>query len=217
MIAFVVVSSVFAFTTLTTGILSSESSDEGLFQGLDEARSSLESKGSVIAYTGALNGTTDTIYKISFVVSSTVDGEQVNLTPPYIVGSDGHDPDIVSGARSETVVSYSDKNQLLSDLPWTVRWVGNNNGDNLLDAGELAEITAWLADRVTTVPNATDWGGIALMNGSNPDGGAAGFAVTAIVPGADGEWTLEVVTDKGATLNIERKLPATLESIMDLR
>lgn len=217
MIAFVVVSSVFAFTVLTTGVFSSERSKQTIFAGLDEVRSSLQPKGSVIAYKGALDGTTDTIYKISFVVSSAVDGEQINLTPPYDVGSDGDDPDIVTGARTETVVSYSDSKQFLSDLPWTITWVGASDGDNILDTGESAEITVWLADRVTTVTNATDSGGIALMDGSSPDGGFGGLAATSTVPGTDDKWTIEVVSDQGATLNIERTLPSVLKTIMDLR
>lgn len=216
MIAFVVVSSVFAFTVLTTGVFSSERNKQTVFADLDEVRSSLQPRGSVIAYKGALDGTTDTIYKVSFVVSSAVDGEQVNLTPPYEVGSDGDDPDFVSGARVETVISYSDPNQFLSDLPWTITWVGAYNGDNILDPGEAAEITVWLADRVTTVSNAIDSGGIALMDGSSRDGGVGGIAAASTVPGAGDKFTIEVTSDRGATLNIERELPSPLETIMDL-
>jgi flagellin FlaB len=217
LIAFVVVASVFAFTVLSTGIFSSERSKETVFAGLDEVRSSLQPRGSVIAYKGALDGTTNTIYKVTFVVSYAVHGESVNLTPPYTAGGTGDDPDIDSGAVSETVISYSDTNQFLGDLPWTVSWPGYDNGDDLLDAGETAQITVWLADRVTTVTNATDSGGIALMDGSSGDGGAGGFATTSTVPGADDKWTIEVKPDRGATLNIERKLPSALKTIMDLR
>ncbi|MBT3941381.1 MAG: hypothetical protein HOC77_11935 [Chloroflexi bacterium] len=217
LIAFVVVSSVFAFTVLTTGIFSSERSKQTVFAGLDEVRSSLHPKGSVIAYKGALDGSTDTIYKVSFVVSSAVDGDQIDLTPPYDVGSDGDDPDIVSGARTKTVISYSDSDQFLSDLPWTVSWPGADNGDNVLDSGEAAEITVWMADRVTGVSSASDAGGIALMDGTATDGGTGGFADTSTVPGVDETWTIEVKSDRGATLSIERTLPSALKAIMDLR
>ncbi|MDP6822200.1 MAG: hypothetical protein QF554_02785 [Dehalococcoidia bacterium] len=217
MIAFVVVASVFAITVLSTGIFSSERSKETVFAGLNEVRSSLQPRGSVIAYKGALDGTTDTIYKVSFVVSNAMEGEAINLTPPYTVGNDGDDPDISTGAVTKTIVSYADANQFLSDLPWTVSWPGYDNGDNLLEVGETAEITVWLADRVTAVTNATDSGGIALMDGSATDGGAAGLADTSTVPGIDDKWTIEIKTDRGATLNIERTLPSGLKSIMDLR
>ncbi|MDA1258938.1 MAG: hypothetical protein O3C10_14020 [Chloroflexi bacterium] len=218
LIAFVVVASVFAFTVLSTGIFSSERSKETVFAGLDEVRSSLEPRGSVIAYKGRYtDGVTDSIYKVTLTVSNAVSGESVNLTPPYTEGLSGDDPDIVSGAQYRTIISYSDTNQFLNDLPWTVSFPGFDNGDNLLDAGEKAEITVWLADRVVGVTNATDTGGIDIMDGSSGDGGAGGFAATSTVPGVNDKWSLEIKPENGATLNIERTLPGRLDTIMDLR
>ena len=52
LIAFVVVATVFAFTVLSTGVFSAERSKETIYAGLQEARSSIEPRGSVIAYTG---------------------------------------------------------------------------------------------------------------------------------------------------------------------
>ena len=69
--------------------------------------------------------------------------------PPYTADDSGTDPDFSGGAEYNTVVSYSDKNQFLSDVPWTIDWLGNNGGDNLLEAGEKAEITVWLLIRDT--------------------------------------------------------------------
>ncbi|MGB1749516.1 MAG: archaellin/type IV pilin N-terminal domain-containing protein [Dehalococcoidia bacterium] len=131
LIAFVVVASVFAFTVLSTGVFASERSKETIFAGIQETKSSLEPRGSIIAYK-ADRGGTDTIYKVTFVVSNAVGGEAVDLTPPYTADDSGNDPDISSGAESKTVVQYSDTNQFLNDVPWTVSWVGSNNGDNLL-------------------------------------------------------------------------------------
>lgn len=216
LIAFVVVASVFAFTVLSTGIFASERSKETVFAGLDEVRSSLEPRGSVIAYKGALDGSTDTIFKVVFTVSNAVQGESINLTPAYTAGGTGDDPDYDSSAQSKMIVSYADDNQYLGDLPWSVSYLGFSNGDNLLDAGEKAEITVWLADDVTGTTD-TDAGGIALMDGTATDGGTGGFAVTSTVPGVNDKWTIELKPEAGATLNIERTLPATLDTIMDLR
>ncbi len=146
LIAFVVVASVFAFTVLSTGIFASERSKETVFSGLEEAKSSIEPRGSVIAYKGH-DGSDQTVYKVSFVVSNAVAGEPVDLTPPYDTDSALTDPDIVSGAEYKTVISYIDQNQYLSDIPWTVSWIGNSNSDNLLEEGEKAEITVWLLTR----------------------------------------------------------------------
>jgi flagellin FlaB len=217
LIAFVVVASVFAFTVLSTGIFASERSKETVFAGLDEVRSSLEPRGSVIAYKGALDGSTDTIFKVVFTVSNAVQGESINLTPPYTAGGTGDDPDLSSGAQYKTIISYTDDNQFLNDLPWSITYPGYDNSDNLLDPGEKAEITVWLADRVTGVAAATTAGGIDIMDGSSGDGGEAGITSTSTAPGVNDKWTIEVKPESGASLNIQRTLPGRLDTIMDLR
>ncbi len=216
LIAFVVVASVFAFTVLSTGIFSSERSKETVYAGLEEARSSLEPRGSVIAYKGLLSDATATVYKVTFLVSNAVGGEPVNLTPPYTEGASGDDPDIVASAQYRTVVSFTDDNQLLNDLPWSVTYVGYNNGDSQLDAGEKAEITVWLLDRVTGTAIGSN-GSVALMDGSAGDGGAGGMADTSTVLATNAEFTLEVKPEAGAVLNIQRTLPAVFQTIMDLK
>ncbi len=218
LIAFVVVASVFAFTVLSTGIFSSERSKETVFAGLDEVRSSLEPRGSVIAYKGK-HSTTDasnTIYKITLVVSNAVKGEAINLTPPYTADGLTIDPDFVSGAQYRMIVSYADDSQYLNDLPWSVSWPGYDNSDDLLDPGEKAEISIWLFDRDFGKANATDNSGIILMNGVSP-GGDGGFANTNNIITVNDRWTIELKPESGATLNIERTMPGRLDSIMDLR
>jgi len=210
LIAFVVVASVFAFTVLSTGIFASERSKETIFAGLDEARSSLEPRGSVIAYKGKFAGGTDSIFKIVFTVSNAVQGESINLTPPYTATATGDDPDLSSGAQYKTIISYSDTNQFFNDVPWTVTFPGYDNSDNLLDPGENAEITVWLADDVTGTADTT-------AGGTATDGGTGGFTATSTVPGVNDKWTIEVKPESGATLNIERRLPGRLDTIMDLR
>jgi flagellin FlaB len=221
LIAFVVVASVFAFTVLSTGIFSSERSKETVFAGLDEIRSSLEPRGSVIAYKGRYSTTSasDTIYKVTFVVSNAVQGEAINLTPPYTANGASIDPDVSSGAQYaqyKMIVSFTDQNQFLNDVPWSVTWPGYDNSDDLLDPGEKAEITIWLFDRDFGVTNATDNSGIILMNGVSP-GGDGGFANMDNIIGVNDKWTIELKPESGETLNIERTMPARLDSIMDLR
>jgi len=213
LIAFVVVASVFAFTVLSTGIFASERSKETVFTGLQEAKSSIEPRGSVIAYK-ANRGGTDTIYKVSWVVSNAVAGEPVDLTPPYTEGEDGTDPDLSSGAEYKTVISYTDINQHLPDVPWTVSWVGNSNGDSLLEEGEKAEITVWLLERTTTVA-VTDasaagyW--VADANGSH------GILSTGTLIGTNDQFTLEMKPESGAVLTVQRTAPSRLDTIMDLK
>ena len=38
----------------------------------------------------------------------------------------------------------------MSDVLWSIDWLGNEGSDNLLEAGEQAEISVWLLIRDTT-------------------------------------------------------------------
>ncbi|MEE8045421.1 MAG: archaellin/type IV pilin N-terminal domain-containing protein [Dehalococcoidia bacterium] len=213
LIAFVVVASVFAFTVLSTGIFASERSKETVYAGIEEAKSTLEPRGAVVAYK-ADRGGTDTIYKVSFIVSNAVAGEPIDLTPPYTADGTATDPDISSGAEYKTVISYADKNQYMGDVPWTVDWLGGENGDSLLEVGEKAEISVWLLIRDTTQAitssTATSYW-TADVNGAN------GILSTGTILDKNDKFTLTVGPPTGAVLTVERTLPSRLDAIMDLK
>ena len=214
LIAFVVVASVFAFTVLSTGIFASERSKETVFAGLEEAKSSIEPRGSVIAYKG-LVGAVETMFKVSFVVSNAVSGEPVDLTAPYTQGDDGTDPDIVANAEYRTVISYTDKNQHHSDVPWSVDWVGNSNSDSLLEEGEKAEITVWILERNTgTAIGASDSVGEYAAVDVN---GSSGILEGGTLISTNDQFTIEVKPESGAVLTIQRSAPSRLDTIMDLK
>lgn len=213
LIAFVVVASVFAFTVLSTGIFASERSKETVFAGLQEAKSSLEPRGAIVAYK-ADRGGTDTIYKVSFIVSNAVAGEPVDLTPPYTADGAATDPDISSGAEYKTVISYNDQNQVMSDVPWSVEWLGTTNGDSLLEEGEKAEISVWLLIRDTTeaiTSSAATSYWTADSNGSN------GILSTGTILDKNDKFTFTLNPPSGSVLNIQRTLPSRLDAIMDLK
>jgi archaeal flagellin FlaB len=214
LIAFVVVASVFAFTVLSTGIFASERSKETVFAGLEEAKSSIEPRGSVIAYKGKV-GSTETVYKVVFVVSNAVAGEPVDLTAPYTVNGSATDPDVGTSIEYKTVVSYTDSSQYLSDVPWTVDWVGNANSDSLLEEGEKAEITVWLLERITgTAITADDGVGTYAYADGN---GSTGIADGGTLIGTNDQFTIEVKPESGAVLTIQRTAPSRLDTVMDLK
>ena len=217
LIAFVVVASVFAFTVLSTGVFASERSKETVFSGLEEAKSSIEPRGSVIAYKGN-EGSNDTIYKVSFVVSNAVAGEPVDLTPPYNTNDAGTDPDIVSNAEYKTVISYTDTNQFLNDVPWTVSWIGNNNSDDLLEDGEKAEISVWLLQRdyATQATDPTATGGVSYWAAADANG-SRGMLSTDTILGTNDQFTIELKPESGAVLTVQRTAPSRLDTIMDLK
>ena len=169
LIAFVVVASVFAFTVLSAGVFSSEAAKQTIFAGLKETRSRLRQNGSVFAFS-AQAGTTQSVYKIVFIVSNSLAGEPLDLTPPYTADDSALDPDFDALAVPATIISYADEDQRKGDVPWSVRFIGNNNGDLLMEDGEKAEITVWLMDRDNAVAE-TAASAVVYMDTSTANGG----------------------------------------------
>jgi len=127
LIAFVVVASVFAYSVLSAGIFSSQKGQEAIYSGISEARATLELKGDLYAYG---NTTTGNVTAVTVSLTNTMGGEAADLTPNP-TGTEAH----------VTIISYTDRNQHVSDLPWTVSWIGRHNDDKSLDQDEQAVIT----------------------------------------------------------------------------
>ena len=172
LIAFVVVSSVFAFAALSTGLFSADKAKETINAGLSEARGTLELRGAVVAQ-ASTTGDSGVISEIKFQVSNAAGGEGVNLTP------------------GETIIKYTDVNQSRTftntgTYTFSIAGVGNADSDNLVEPGELYEIT--------------------LNNLVNLTGD---LSVSTI-------FTIELIPPKGAVLHIERTTPVYLETYNDL-
>ncbi len=209
LIAFVVVASVFAFTVLSTGIFSSERSKETVFSGIEEAQSTLEPRGSIIAFKGNVDGATSTVFKLTFLLSNAVAGEPVDLTPGYTSNDSGIDPDVDATAKQVTVISYRDKDIFLPDVPWTVSWPGDDDGDTLVENNEKAEITVWILNRDNAVTSIDSADSVTVMS-------SRGIESAGDVPAVNGEFTLEVKQPSGAVLNIRRTFPSQFDTVMDL-
>jgi flagellin FlaB len=206
LIAFVVVASVFAFTVLSTGVFSSERAKETIFAGLEQTKSSLRPSGSVIAFKGYV-GSTEAIFKFSVILESVDGSSPIDLTPPYTSDGSGTDPDS-SVTTNKLTIAYIDDNQILQDVPWTVNFMGDN-GDNLLDDGEKAEIVVWLMDRATgTDVTSNDSVGYMSSGGLSSSG-------SLLTP--NDQFTLELQPASGAVLTIRRSLPAALDTVVNLR
>jgi flagellin FlaB len=124
LIAFVVVSSVFAFAALSTGMFSSDKARETITAGLAQTRASMQLKGSIIGTANAASAT-GTISNIEFHVSQTAGGADVDLTP------------------GSTTIRYTDENQnklFSSTAGMTITPVGGSDTDNLLERDELYRI-----------------------------------------------------------------------------
>jgi len=215
LIAFVVVASVFAFTILSAGVFSAEANKQTIHAGLKETRTGLRQHGSAFAFAGFV-GSTQAVHKIVFIVSNSLAGEPVDLTAPYSVDDSGTDPDIVPGANTATIVSYADENQRLSDLPWSVAFIGNNNADSLLEDGEKAEVTVWLMDRATAIAVDSN-NSIGYMDGSGNGGAAGGLTATDNLVVKSTRFVLELTPQLGGPLTIQRAIPPGLRNVMNLK
>lgn len=218
LIAFVVVATVFAFTVLSTGVFSAERSKETIYAGLQEARSSIEPRGSIIAYSGGTGSgpVVSTIYKVNFVVGNSASGAAIDLTPPYSADDTAIDPDFITGAEYRTIISYTDQNQHLSDVPWSIEFLGEASVDSLLEGGEKAEITVWLLTRNFAVADVTAANATSTWT---PDArGASGILTSGgVLLTPNDKFTLEVKPALGSIMTLERVVPVVLDPIMDLK
>jgi archaellin len=157
------------------------------------------------------------MYKVTFIVSNSLAGEPIDLTAPYTVDGTGLDPDVNTGATVATIISYSDELQRLPNVPWSISFIGDHNGDNLLEEGEKAEITVWLLDRVNSLA-VTASNSAAYTDGSTGNGGGSGGLVSSnSLITKSRRFIIEMTAAQGAPLTIQRTLPPGLRQVMNLR
>ncbi len=194
LIAFVVVAAVFAYTVLSAGLFSTQKSQEAIYSGLEEAQSTLEIKGGVIAK-AENTGANGYLSQLTFTVSNALGGEPINFTAPVAASANTGISDATS-SNNVVVISYIDQDQRIEDLFWTITKLGNADGDDLLESNEKFQITI----------------------GNTTATQAGGNLVDALSPnlGVSKSFTIEVKTPVGAVLTFERTTPAYIDSVMHL-
>ena len=140
LIAFVVVSSVYAFAAQSTGLFSSDKAKETHAAGGPEARGTLELKGSVVVKASGTTGAKGVVTSMEFQISNAAAGEPSDLTP------------------GNTVIKYSDNAQTVA-MNSSTEFSASNiaafaHSDSLLETDEVFQIT--LLDMTTQL--ATDLG-----------------------------------------------------------
>ena len=197
LIAFVVVASVFAFTILSSGIFASERAKETVYAGVEETQTTLHPTGGVVALSGPVS-TTTAVNRLTFTISLTNDGDAVELTPAYTAGTSGAAP-VSSGNTSPLVISYTDSTQHINDTRWSLAWLGNSDGDNLIEGDETAEITVWLHPRASDDSFSLSTSTTAYMNHR-------------LV--GNGKFSLEVPPPVGASFDLQRTMPVQLDTAL---
>ena len=118
-------------------------------------------------------------------ITNAVEGEPVNLTAP----SDSDNNGVAdSDGQHVMTVTYTDKNQLIRDLYWTKAYLGENDGDDLLETRERMEVTVYLNGLADATPLVKDL-----------------------------DFQLEFKPSKGSVLVIERRTPAVIDTVMNFK
>ncbi len=138
LIAFVIVASVFAFVVLSTGLFSAERGKETVFAGLEKARGNLEVRGALTVTDTDTDGDIDSADDIQFNVALAAGGFPISLNP--------------AAYTNTVVINYIDQQAREANVTYTVNWI-LEDGDSLLEVGELAEITVNPPAGSTLVPN----------------------------------------------------------------
>ena len=127
LIAFVMVASVLAYVVLTAGLFSSQKIKEAVHAGLEEVRSTLQLKGSVLLKMEGGYGT------------------ELYITLGVTPGSGGIDFTDTSGGNNKVVISYADQYNHYPRLDWTTTVLSSTDNDTMLDPNELYLITVDLS------------------------------------------------------------------------
>jgi flagellin FlaB len=171
--AFVVVAAVFSYVVLGAGFTTSDTAKKTIDEGVKQTTSSVELAGDVIAKSN----------------SSKVDHILVTLQltagqSPVDIGSDS--------SAGMLVVSYADNKTYSSSVDWTKNFVGDNDGDSILEQHEKVELTL-------NTPNDS-----MLMSGNSTD----------VV---NREFRMEIKPKIGAIVPITRVTPPQLDAVMVLK
>jgi flagellin FlaB len=130
LIAFVTVAAVFGYAILSAGLFSAERGKEAIYAGLDQARSNMDTVGSVIA----ISTDNATLSSIKFAVKNSIAGKPIDMTP-----QDG-------GNANKTIISLGGSAFYDNDVKWTCTPVGTSNGNYILESGEQFVVEIDLTD-----------------------------------------------------------------------
>ncbi len=139
LIAFVVVASVFAYTVLSAGMFSSQSAQEAVYTGLEEARSPLSISGSVIGKSSDGSQLTSLV----FTVENALNGIGIDMT-----GSAGD---------NVVVMTYHSDSNVQDDVTFTASQVAWGDSDAILEAGEKFEVTVTMSGTGDTIDEYDSW------------------------------------------------------------
>ena len=117
-------------------------------------------------------------------VVNALEGEPIDFKEPGDSDNNGlSDSDSVH----TLIITYTDQNQVVSNIYWTAIFLGQNDGNNLLEVGEKVELTITLSG----------------LSGSYP-----------VIE--DTRFALELRPEDGGTVLVQRRMPDGIDLVMNL-
>ena len=121
---------------------------------------------------------------IVITLTNALRSEPVDLSEPGDSDDDGlSDPD----GKHTLIITYTDDGQVMRDLYWTRAFIGDNDGDSLLESGERVELTVHLKGLANATPVVRDT-----------------------------RFRLELRPEDGGVLVVERNMPDNVDAVMNL-
>ena len=117
-------------------------------------------------------------------LTNTLKGEPIDLSEPGDSNADGKSD---TDSTHSLILTYSDKSQVVRDVYWTKTFIGQNDSDDLLEAGEKVEVNVRLT----------------------------GLATSSLVVG-DTKFDLELRPERGGTVVVDRTMPDIIDAVMNL-
>ncbi|AKB70765.1 archaellin/type IV pilin N-terminal domain-containing protein [Methanosarcina mazei] len=196
--AFVVVAAVFSYVVLGAGFTTSDAAKKTIDEGVKQTTSSIELAGDVIAIGGTAVSTTIITDgdpetegdQAVTAMKSPVDKIIITLQltagqSPVDIGRAGN------GDGSEIlVVSYADSSLYEDSAAWSKEFVGENDGDDILEQHEKVKLTVTVPDNSLLANSAT---------------------------APNSEFRLEIKPKVGAIVPVTRVIPAQIDPVMVLK
>lgn len=197
LVAFVVVAAVFSYVMLGAGFYTTQKSQEVVHTGVQQASSSVELSGDVIAKGDG--GTPPTkVSTINLFLQPTAGGSAVDISTTLItISAPGCPPKDLTLPDSKTYADAIAVGGIAADAThFGIADIYNDNGNKnlLLEIGEKFEITVALDSAIL-----------------DDTVSAAGTSI-----GANDEFQLEIKPPNGASYTIHRTAPASISAIMAL-
>jgi flagellin FlaB len=190
LVAFVVVAAVFSYVMLGAGFYTTQKSQEVVHTGVQQASSSVELSGDVIANGDTTVPGSEFVDTVTLFLQPTAGGSAVDIDKTLITLSA---PGCAPKDLTKAAGAYGDMPIAATATTFGVTEIYNDNGNTnmLLEKGEKFEIAINLEDAIKNAP--------------------AGTSI-----GANGEFQLEIKPPNGASYTIHRTAPASISAIMAL-